>query len=70
MLESSNRVLLILFIAVGSNVFGYALLIVTNPVIQLMLAGIVPALMIALVYKSLLPGRFAPFSKSSLYSDP
>jgi len=47
---TSNRLLPVLFIAVGTNIVGYFLLLAENHMIQLVLAAIVPCLTIALVY--------------------
>jgi len=62
--QKGNRVLLLLFIAIGSNVIGYALLIAVDPALQLILAGIVPCLMIAVVYSGEISTRWHRSSTS------
>jgi hypothetical protein len=51
-----NRLLLALFVVVGTNIIGFVGVSVENHVAQLMLAAIVPGLTIALAYRSLAPG--------------
>jgi hypothetical protein len=55
--EKGNRMLLVLFIAVGTNVVGIFRIPVTNHIVQLILAAIIPGLTIALAYVALAPRR-------------
>ena len=53
----TNRTLLALFVAVGTNIIGFVLVSVDNHVAQLILAAIVPGLTITVVYLELRPTR-------------
>lgn len=48
--EKGDRTLFALFLAVGTNLVGFSLLLTGNHVTQLLLAAIVPGLTVALVY--------------------
>jgi hypothetical protein len=54
--EKGNRLLLVLFLAVATNAIGIVRIAVMNHVWQLILAAILPALTIAVAYRSLSPG--------------
>jgi hypothetical protein len=53
--RQGDRILLALFLVVGTNIVGYSLLLVENHAAQLILAAIVPSLTIMLVYFKLAP---------------
>lgn len=57
--DKGNRMLLALFLAVGTNVVGIVRILAVNHAAQLILAAIVPGLTIALAYRSLAPEQEA-----------
>lgn len=68
--ETGNRTLLALFIAVGTNIVGYLLLLAENHIVQLLLAGIVPGLTLALVYLELARKREPPTNSHPVLDQP
>jgi hypothetical protein len=51
--KKADGVMIALFLIVGTNIVGYALLLTENHMAQLMLAAIVPCLTLTLVYRAL-----------------
>jgi alpha-1,2-mannosyltransferase len=62
--QTGDRILLALFLAVGTNLLGFALTQTITPAVQLILAAVTPTLTLALVYRELSPRPAAVCSKS------